>query len=474
MLSVFLLACTAVSAAVPAAPPAAPPAVVRERPDIVFISFDTLRRDHVSCFGHERLTTPFVDAVARTGVLFEDCQAVIPVTGPSHISMFSGVHAQTHGAFRNGTKLDAARVTLPQLLADVGYRTHAVVSGWTLKDRMCGLARCFGGYDESGMDQRVNVVTTMRTADDVTDAALGWADEVTKSADRPPFFLFVHYFDPHEPYAAPNSEVPGPNPLADGGPDLEKHTSALADYDREIAYTDGELGRLLTGLRERGLLDDAVTVFTADHGQSFGEHGYGKAEGAHGRRAYQSGLAVPLVIAAPGRIPGGRVSELPVTHLDLLPTLADLAGVPVETWPRDLHGRSLAEVLADPSAPPPWGTALRRRYGIAFSGATGNKWNFFRWMQNKEVDAAKPQRYAVLRGRDRKVIVNPRKKHAVECYDLVKDPGELTPLTCSARDLGEVAKLAEWYDRTRGEAGERELTEQDLEALESLGYIGTR
>lgn len=462
-------------AASPAAPAAADGAPAERRPDVLVVTFDTARRDHFSCYGHELLTTPTVDALAREGVLFSDCQAVVPLTGPSHASLFTGLYPQTHGAFRNGVPLRDDEHALAEVLRDAGYRTSAIVAGWTLRRKQSGLAQGFERYDDDGMDERYSVVNLMRRAEDVTDAALAWVDAAGlsgASADRPPYFLFVHYFDPHEPFEAPLEQTPGPNPGADGGPALERITRQLDAYDREIAYADRELGRLLAGLGERRLMDDAIVLFTADHGQSFGEHGYGKAEGAHGRRTYQSTLAAPLVVRWTGRLPGGRTIDLPVSHLDVLPTLTELVGLPADVLPLGVQGVSLADVLRDTSARPPWGRAERVRYGVAFRGAVGNRWNIFRWMQNRDVDDATPLFACAIMG-GRKVIANPRRPERFEVYDLRADPGELRPIRGEdERWRGTVTKILDWYASTRTELTAVEMDDEQLEALRALGYVG--
>ncbi len=447
---------------------------LRERPDVILVTIDTLRRDHLSAYGHERLTSPTIDRLAKEGVLFTDAQSVIPVTGPSHATMLSGLYAQTHGAFRNGVKIAEEPVLLGSLLGGLGYRSHAVVAGWTLKDAQCGLGRGFDSYDED-MGERVKLVTRMRRAEEVTDSALSWVDAELKplGEDRPPVFLFVHYFDPHEPYDAPLEQTPGKNPNADGGPDLEKHAQRLEAYDREIAYTDAQVGRLLAGLRAKGLLDEAIVVFTADHGQAFGEHGEGDKEGKHGRKVYQSTMAAPLIVWAPGLVPGGRRIDLPVSHLDLFPTIASLAGAPWRSLPANLQGHDLSGVLKDPKAAVPWGGARRLRYGVAFRGAVGNKFNLFRMFQNKKIDDATPLQYSVIDGAHA-VLVDPKKPHRYEVYDLAADPGQFDPLEDRerARFQGHVGKLADWFERTKGELDLTPLTDEQREGLEALGYVG--
>ncbi|MEM7249479.1 MAG: sulfatase, partial [Acidobacteriota bacterium] len=260
---------------------ASPDAAVTEPADILVITVDTVRRDHLSCYGHETLTTPNIDQLAAEGVLWTDCQAAISVTGPSHVTMFTGVYPQVHGAFRNGVKVKPERMTLGELLGAAGYQRQAFVAGWTLKDRVCGLAKGFDTYDDD-MDKRYSVVNLMRKADEVTNDALAWFEGEQKrraKGERDPYFVFVHYFDPHEPYEPVPGPALRPNPQADGGPALEKYDTHLEAYDREIAYTDGEIGRLVDELKKMGLLKDAIIALTADHGQSFGEHGYGGPEG---------------------------------------------------------------------------------------------------------------------------------------------------------------------------------------------------
>ena len=465
------------SASEPAPPPAAAPAAVPgtaavRRPDILLVTFDTLRRDHVSCYGAENLTTPHVDALAASGVRFSDCQAVVPLTGPSHVSILTGVYPQEHGVFRNGVQLARDKPVLQGMLKAAGYRTGAVLAGWTLKRSQCSLERGFDTYDDEGMEERYAVVNLMRRADAVTDAALKWADAfAAEGPSRPPYFLFVHYFDPHEPYEAPPGDACAKNPGA-GGYCTPKFTGRLAEYDREIAFSDREMGRLLEGLRTRGLMTDTLVLFTADHGQAFGDHGYGDAEGAHGRRVYQDNVAVPLVVSWPGRIPAGKVNALPTCHLDLVPTIAAAAGI-TASIPAGLPGYDLLPALEDPSAPAPWGNARRVRRGVTYRGAIGNKWNIFRWAMNRDVEAAEPlYAYAIADGK--KIIVDFTPRHRVEAYDLAADPWEAKPLPSDAvpgRDAWAQSVL-DWYERTKSpELRATQPTGAELENLRSLGYV---
>jgi len=480
-LAVLAFAAPIARAAHDAPAPAPPARVVTEpavrdtaapRPNVLFVTFDTLRRDHVSCYGHDVVTTPVIDGLARAGVRFTDCLAVVPITGPSHASMMTGLHPQQHGAFRNGVKVKADRVLLPEVMRRHGYIAGAVVSGWTLKDAQCGLARGFDAYDDGGMTLRYNVVNNMRPAPGVTAAALAWIDATKAAHPDAPWFLFAHYFDPHEPYVAPTKLTLAPNPAACGSPRCEVHRELLPDYDQEIAFADQQLGVLLDGLRQRGELENALIVFTADHGQSFGDNGYGGPEGAHGRRVNHCSIAVPLVMAWTGHLGVGSTCTLPVSHVDLAPTLVELLGLPASELPADLPGASLSRVLRDPTAAPPWGRASRVRRGLAFRGAVGNKWNIFRWMQNKNVDQAEPlQAFEVVD--NRKVIVDFAHRDRVEVYDLAKDPGEATDLARKGEPIGDSAETVfAWYDRTRDAQLEApQPSAEDLEKLRALGYV---
>jgi arylsulfatase A-like enzyme len=385
--------------------------------------------------------------------------------------MMTGLYPQAHGAFRNGVRLGADKRTLAEILHDNGFRTGAVVSGWTLRDVQCGLGQGFDAYDDSGMDQRYNVVNLMRRADAVTTSALKWIDSAPAATE--PWFLFVHYYDPHEPYDAPVKVALPPNPAASHAPRTERFPDKLADYDQEVHFADAELGRLIDGLKARGLMADTLVVFTADHGQSFGEHDYGGINGAHGRKVYQSQIAVPLVLWMPGKVRVGTC-DLPVAHVDLLPTIAEILALPRDAVPAG-PGASLARVAEDAAAPPPWGRAERTRYGLAFSGAVGNRWNIFRWAQNKNVEHAEPLCAYVLGGDGRKVIVDFANKKRIEIYDLKTDPAETTNLAGQAPVAQCEAKgeqVFAWYDRTRQCALTTQApSAEDLEKLKALGYV---
>jgi arylsulfatase A-like enzyme len=176
-------------------------------------------------------------------------------------------------------------------------------------------------------------------------------------------------------------------------------------------------------------------------------------------------------VSWPGRVAEGVTSDLPVSHLDLLATVAELAAVPGDLVPLGHQGASLAAVLRDPAAPAPWGRARRVRHALTFRGAVGNKWNLFRWMQNKDVDGATPLEVAtVLDGT--KILFDPRRRHRYEVYDLVADPGEERPIPDrDGRWRSTVASTWAWYESTRIDFKDVQPSPEELEALRSLGYV---
>ena len=277
----------------------------------------------MGAFGHAGARTPALDRLAAEGVRFADATAHAPLTYPSHVSILTGRYAGAFGVRLNGMDpLPAAATTIAETLKAAGYRTGAVV-GSVILDESYGLAQGFDEYDDriaAQVRDTVAVSELQRPADEVTAAARAWI-----AAQRSPWFLWVHYYDPHLPYAAP-----------------AKYQAMLPDrpYDAEVAFTDAQIGALLHGLdRAR-----TAVIVTADHGESLGEHG----EQDHGLFLYDATLRVPMVIAAPGVKP--RVVHEQVRNVDLAPTISELAGLaPQSDWDGEsllplLQGRSRTDV----------------------------------------------------------------------------------------------------------------------------------
>jgi choline-sulfatase len=293
------------------------------RPNVLLVTLDTVRADHVGSYGYRDASTPTLDGLAGRGVRFETAVAHAPLTGPSHASILTGQTPIGHG-FRNnsGFVLTPVAKTAAQDFRGAGYRTAAFVSGFPL-DRRFGFNRGFELYDDhlpKGNDAR-RTPYVERFADGTTDAALRWLGTPPSSqATQPaPWFLWVHYYDPHAPYEPPAADL------------AERYRRS--PYDGEIAFVDRQLGRLLSALDTRNEAARTIVLVTGDHGESLGEHG----EGTHGIFLYDATLRVPWIMAGP-KIEPGRVSRTIARSVDVLPTLLDYAGLPQRT---DVDGRSL-------------------------------------------------------------------------------------------------------------------------------------
>jgi arylsulfatase A-like enzyme len=327
------------------------------RPDVVLIVVDTLRADHLGAYGYGRDTSPAIDALARRSTLFENAWAAAPWTLPSVMSITTGRYPSGHRVENDGLRLGTEIPTLAEILKGAGYGTGGFVSH-VYVDRPYGFERGFGRFEDFGI-----AAPSYRpeaglepTADRVTDAALAWLARQGNG----PIFLFVHYFDPHWPYAAPGayrdrypSAYRGPLDAsydsiskfqAPSAPLPEGYGEFLVNrYDGEIRFVDDQIGRLLAGVARAGRDDRAWIVLTADHGEEFKDHG----SMGHGRRLYEETIRVPLLVRAPAarEVPAGAASRVqePVTGVDLFPTIAAFAGV--RALPEGLAGRDLAPLL---------------------------------------------------------------------------------------------------------------------------------
>jgi arylsulfatase A-like enzyme/Tfp pilus assembly protein PilF len=273
----------------------------RGGPNVLLVTIDTLRADRVGAYGAKDVATPTLDALAARGVLFEQAMASVPLTLPSHASIFTGQYPATHGVRHNAVfALRAEEETLAERFAEAGYSTGAVV-GAAVLDPEFGLRQGFDVYDAEFPKERASAAGFFeRPAKDVTDRALAWL-----AGARGPFFLWVHYYDVHAKYSAP--------------PPFDTRF-ARHPYDGEVAYVDQELGRLLAGLDAERLANTIVAV-TADHGEGLGEHG----EESHTYFIYDSVLHVPMLLAGPG-VPAGRRVAPVAPNAGLAPTLLGLAG----------------------------------------------------------------------------------------------------------------------------------------------------
>ncbi len=245
--------------------------------NIVVVTVDTLRADHLGCYGYTKIETPSLDRLAEKGVLFEDAVCQVPITPPSHASMFTGTYPGVHQV-RNvaGFSLGGPHPVLAKMLQERGWRTAAFVGSVVLA-RTTGLHQGFQVYDDKMEASEAGGDSAERRAGLVVDRALEW---LAKQSDQAPFFLWVHVYDPHAPY-----EPPFPF----------KRQYAKLPYDGEIAYVDRELGRLFEALESKFPLDKTLLTVLADHGEGLSEHG----ESTHGVFLYDSTLRIPWIMAGP-------------------------------------------------------------------------------------------------------------------------------------------------------------------------------
>ncbi len=435
-----------------------------QAPNILLITIDTLRADHLSSYGYHLNTSPNIDRLASEGVKFTRAHTTIPLTGPAHLSMFTSRYPQEHGARRNGLAVpdDAKWLFLPQILRGHGYRTGAFVSAWPLTSRLTHLDRWFDHFDED-LPRKYQLFNSMRYAEDVTPRAIDWLKQ--NRGER--FFLFVHYFDPHSPYkfwkafANPGPSGNPPAPVRKHGEEMRRR---IVNYDSEVGYTDYYVGKLLEALDESGLRESTLVVLTADHGESLGEHGYV----GHGRHLYEDIIHVPLIFRWPGRLPEGKIVDSLVSVVDIAPTIMDVAlkgsGVNVRL-PVPFGGRSLAAALGEDKT-----LASRPVRYLTFAGKKGFFPQFVSWLwvQDKEL----PFRMGRTDG-SRKAIWTPGDK-VLRVYDLSRDPDETAPrkLKSAAADYErETTHLAGWFQATAIDPAEARLSEEDQRILRSLGYV---
>jgi len=499
------------------------------RRNLILIVVDTLRADHIGAVGGP-VPTPAMDALAASGVLFSQARSQIPTTGPSHASMFTSLLPSDHGTRGNSQTFDDKNITLAEILGEQGWRTAAFVSLGVLQERF--------GFDQ-GFDEYSNWFEGRwwKSGDLVNSEMLRWAERVSDD----PLFLFLHYSDPHTPYAPPDYDYPritltfaakhlaemkadaraervtlvlqpGDNDIKLLPPegvtratlgcglvtpsdrrievhfsDGEKYTRGLGDgsvppfgtlpatirlvnptpepmritldvttrinlppeawpewYAREVAFLDAELGRAVDGLKRAGLWEDSIVVLTADHGEGLGQHDLQQ----HIEQLYDTLLRVPLIVVAPGLLPEGEVVDQPVQHMDVLPTVLDLLGIPSD---RALRGRSLVP-LARGEAP---------AETVPVLGETHRP------------EARRDQRSLVFNGF--KYIVDTG-TGVEELYALADDPGELHDLSGERPDvLSRLrATMSEQYAQRFGpdvQPAERQaLTDEERARLAELGY----
>ena len=430
------------------------------RPDILLVTVDTLRADHCSAYGYGRPTTPRLDALARAGVLFETAYAPMATTAPAHATMFTGLLPLWHGLVKNGYVLAPGHRRLAPALAEAGYRTGAVVASFAL-DRRFGLATGFASYDDrfSGRDPSMKTPsweghavgggTFDRRADETRERAVEWLGTngylEPPTREQPPFFLWVHFFDPHRPYDPPADHRRLFPPTGE-----DALAAEVAAYDGEVHYADAQLGLLLDALRDAGRLDRTLTVVTADHGEGLMQHGHME----HGLHIYEEAVRVPFVVHWPAALRARRL-DAPVQLADVAPTLATVAGL---SWTEAAgQGRSLSAVLRGRAEPDPRREVFlqRRRYDEPLANGR----------------VVKGQQYALRSGPWK--YIESREEGTYELYDLRRDPREETNLlpASPAEASSLPGRLARFVRSAPAPAAPQAVGEEEARKLRSLGYV---
>ncbi len=424
--------------------------------NVVLIVVDTLRADALGCYGATADPSPHIDSLAARGVRFDRCTSQAPWTLPSIASILTGLYPSTHGAGSFSSVLPEDLNTLTRDFRRAGYATGAVVSH-RFVNRKKGFARGFQFFDESNSRNHDYV-----SSKGVTNIALRW---LRKQVEPDPFFLFLHYFDPHYNYMEHENftEItPYEGPLSPGD-DIweirERLESGSAEdirylrelYAGEIRQMDSEIGRVLDYLDESGLSENTVVVFTSDHGEEFMEHGWL----GHTRNLYGNLLSVPLIIRAPN-LPGRTVRDDPAMLVDLRTTIEKLAGLePSENHGTDLFGKrepgrvSIAEVDFDPES------NMKARPTI---------------IEREKVKHAEMR--AVQQGEWK--AIEDRLTGEWELFHVGDDPGEVRDIASGAPDTLKLLQsiLAEWDQSIQHGTAETEMLDSSqIEELRSLGYV---
>lgn len=438
------------------------------RYNVLFITLDTLRADHLGCYGYDLPTSPVLDELAAQSVLFEQAIAQAAVTPVSHASFLTGRYPFNHGVRvlhgMTENQLPAEQETMAEVWSEAGGQTAAFISAFPVSAAF-GFEQGFDHFDDEYPQAdgqglvtargTVNTGLSQRRADATTDAVIQWLDNGYNS--QQPLMMWVHYFDPHDTMVAPPREwmdknLNGPfRPRADTQPDILR-----AVYDCEINFMDLHLGRLFDAFKQRNLWDNTIIVVVADHGEGLGDHDWW----SHGI-LYQEQIRVPLLIRMPGGRAGLRVKEM-VRGIDLAPTIFDGAGVKKGDWP-EMDGVSLVPAITSGIAPA-IGTAYSESVNILSYGRP----------DLPDLKDKKDDKLYCLMTPTTKLIYHQLKPEQIEFYDLNSDAGELNNLATSERTplmrqlLRDLQVMNVFSDLMPG------MTATDLERtrkLRSLGYI---
>jgi arylsulfatase A-like enzyme len=434
--SAIALACAGLAACGGGGPSARPGA-----PNVLLISIDTQRADHLGFYGHSKPTSPNLDAFAAGAIVFDEAEGSAPWTLPALASVMTGEVVSTHNCWEYGSVLDESFQTLPERLLAGGYDTACVVSHLFTTSRH-GLQQGFVQTDDTYAYPEISPEKNV-TSQVISDKGIRFLEQKAAAPEHNPWLLWLHYFDPHFEYM----EHPGISELvvAEGPRDSKQMLSDV--YDGEVRFTDLHIGRLLERLRTLGLAENTVVVLLADHGEELFDHG----RTGHGQSLHRELLHIPLAFRVPG-LAARRVPSL-ARQVDILPTVLELVGLPI---PSGIPGRSLVpELRGEPAKLDP----------LRDGGALGELDNNYTRM-----DSWRTERYR---------LVIPA-EGPEQLFDLANDPHELSDVAAQHPEVVQELKAALLAAKTRGQeraqlfgtSGKAVLTPSLTQGLEALGYTG--
>ncbi|MFC2163111.1 sulfatase [Candidatus Altiarchaeota archaeon] len=419
-------------------PPCSSETDISSKPNVIVILVDALRADHISCMGHERETSPNMCALAEDGILFRNMHSNTPSTKESVACLFTSKYSSQHNVIDNSAYLSLEHDTLAEMMGSVGYKTVGVNANYVISD-VFGYSQGFNLW----LDGHQMI------ASELNDRLFGGLD------GDGPFFIYLHYMDPHHPYSAPAEYYTHFNPLYQGNVSgrerlyLEEVVDLFLDetsritplkdyYDNEIYYFDDMIGQLIRGLKSRGLYDDTVIFLVSDHGEHFGEHDLF----LHSNSLYSEVISVPLIVRDPGRTKGIEVSSA-VQTIDLMPTILGIAGI---TCDLDLAGDNIFDVIAGDDRPV-----------------------FSEHLRTVDRDPSRSMRIGKY------LLIRNLSSGDYSLFDVKADPGELQDIYAEDEISREMTVLMQSFEKkmASSEQNEAEVLGEDeisLEKLRALGY----
>lgn len=411
--------------------------------NLILVTIDTLRADHLGCYDNTSINTPNIDSLASDGVLFKKAYCSEPLTGPSHATILTSLYPRQHSVIMNGFTLPDGVETISEILAERGFNTGAFVGAFPVGSKL-NFSQGFYVFNDYFSPlislsrltllkilNHLHIISTkgivQRKAEDVTDPFLSW---LMKQGDNP-FFAWVHYFDPHTPYDPPDEYRKN-----EDYKDKDEKQKSL--YKGEIEYVDSEIGRIVEVLQDKMLMDDTIIVITADHGESLGEHDYYYD---HGRFLYEPSLHIPLIIYSPNlKNYADNDIEQTVSTIDFAPTILDMLDI---TPPNYMEGESLLPVISG-----------KEHLPYIYCETYEENWELIGILS------------------DNWKLINNKINNDIELYNLSDDPGEVNDLSGKGYIYEkELLRLLINWDDLQPHKMSSEMTESDKQKLKTIGYF---